>query len=99
VAGLLTQCKVLLTGDTGLMHLAGAIGTPLVSILGPTRPEDVSLFYKNNTILDYGRECSPCFDRGCDSNCLNLIDPQDIYNAMIDRINAPFNQSFVLKRF
>lgn len=98
VAGLLTQCKILLTGDTGLMHLAGAIGTPMVSILGPTRPEDISLFYKNNTILDYGRECSPCFDRGCDNNCLNSINPDYVYNAVIDRINAPFNESLVLKQ-
>lgn len=97
LAGLLSQCKLLITGDTGLMHLAGSIGLPLISILGPTRPEDISLFYKNNTIIDAGKDCSPCFDRGCDNRCLDDLDPKFIYNQTIDRINAPFMETTVIK--
>jgi len=97
VAGLLEQCKLLVTADTGLMHLAGSIGVPMVSILGPTRPEDISLFYEHNTIIDAGRECSPCFDRGCDKRCLEEIDANFIYNHIIDRINAPFIDTMIIK--
>lgn len=97
VAGLLEQCKILITGDTGLMHLAGSIGLPMVSILGPTRPEDISSFYQYNTIIDAGRECSPCFDRGCDNNCLNNLDHKYIYNVISDRLNSPFIKTTIIK--
>lgn len=97
VAGLLSQCKLLITGDTGLMHLAGGIGLPMVSILGPTRPDDISSFYHNNTIIDAGRECSPCFDKGCDNPCLDDLDPKFIYNQVMDRINAPFMETMIIK--
>lgn len=97
VAGLLSQCKVLVTGDTGLMHLAGSIGLPMVSILGPTRPNDISSFYEHNSIIDAGRECSPCFDNGCDSRCLENIDINFIYHTILDRINAPFAETMTIK--
>lgn len=96
VAGLLSQCKTLITVDTGLMHLAGAIGLPMISILGPTRPQDVSSFYHHNSIIDMGRECSPCFDRGCDNRCLEQISADFIYEVAIDRINMPFAETLII---
>lgn len=97
VAGLLSQCKLLITGDTGLMHLAGSIGLPMVSILGPTRPHDISSFYQYNSIIDAGRDCSPCFDNGCDDKCLNSIDVELIYKEAINRINYPFIDTMITK--
>jgi ADP-heptose:LPS heptosyltransferase len=39
VAALLSQCAALVSNDTGLMHIAAAVGIPVVAIFGPTRPE------------------------------------------------------------
>jgi ADP-heptose:LPS heptosyltransferase len=38
LAGILAQCRLLLTGDTGPMHLAAAVGTPVVAVFGPSMP-------------------------------------------------------------
>jgi len=97
VAGILAKCKILITIDTGLMHLAGAICLPMVSILGPTRPDDISSFYKYNTILDYGKDCSPCFDRGCDDNCLKKVSSEQIVKYTIERINELFAPTEIIK--
>lgn len=97
VAGILSQCKLLITVDTGLMHLAGAIRLPMVSVLGPTRPEDISSFYKYNTVLDYGRECSPCFDRGCNDICLKKVSSEEIMKYTIERIHEPFAPTEVIR--
>jgi len=95
VAGLLSICQLLITVDTGLMHLAGAISVPMVSILGPTRPDDISSFYEYNSILDVGRECSPCFDRGCDASCLRSVQAQEVTNLARERLSAPFLPTYI----
>ena len=72
-AALMQHLRVLVTVDTGLMHLAGAIGVPMVTVMGPTRPDDLATIYPRNTVLDVGRECSPCYDRGCENRCMDGV--------------------------
>jgi len=88
-AGLIMQCRLLLTVDTGLMHVAGAMGVPMVTIMGPTRPDDLATVYDRTSVLDVGPECSPCYDRGCESPCLHRIDPEEIYRLCLSRISSP----------
>lgn len=89
VAGLLKQCRLLVTVDTGLMHLAGAMGVPMVSVMGPTRPEDLAMIYDRNSVLDVGPSCSPCYDRGCEDPCLHRVDVNEIYHLCLSRLDAP----------
>jgi heptosyltransferase I len=57
-------CAVIST-DTGPMHIAAAVGTPVVALFGPTAPWRTGPHGKQHTVLRVGLECSPCFRKRC----------------------------------
>ena len=61
----LKQCRLLLTNDTGTMHLAAALGVPTVSIFGSTEPVLTGPLGSSHHIVRHHVPCSPCFKREC----------------------------------
>lgn len=61
----LRQCRLLLTNDTGTMHLAAALGVPTVSIFGSTEPVLTGPLGSHHRIVRHHVPCSPCFKREC----------------------------------
>jgi heptosyltransferase-2 len=85
LAGVLKICGLLLTNDTGPMHLAAAVGTPVVVPFGSTLPELTGpIFYQNAQIVRNPVPCSPCFLRECpiDLRCLNGISVEQVVEAV-----------------
>jgi heptosyltransferase-2 len=83
---LLKCCRVLLTNDTGPMHVAAALGTPVVVPFGSTSPELTGpVFSTNATILKSDAPCSPCFLRECpiDFRCMNGITVESVVKAVL----------------
>jgi len=83
---LLKCCRVLLTNDTGPMHVAAALGTPVVVPFGSTSPELTGpVFSPNATILRSAAPCSPCFLRECpiDFRCMNGITVESVIEAVL----------------
>jgi heptosyltransferase-2 len=77
LAAALKMCRLLLTNDTGPMHLAAAVGTPLIVPFGSTSPELTGpIFSTQAQILRNPVPCAPCFRRECpiDLRCLNGIE-------------------------
>lgn len=74
----LRQMRLLLTNDTGTMHLAALLGVPVVALFGSTEPALTSPFGSANIILREQVECSPCFRRKCplDFRCMNALTPE-----------------------
>lgn len=72
--GVLAHLKLLITNDSGLMHAAAALGTPLVAIFGSTDPVATGPFTGRATVLHHSRPCSPCFKRTCDRDYQCLLD-------------------------
>lgn len=62
---LLRSCQLLLTNDTGTMHLAAALGVPTVSIFGSTEPILTGPLGDHHRIVRHHVPCSPCFRREC----------------------------------
>src|ERR1019366_6357957 len=68
---LLRKCTVFLSNDTGTMHMAAALGTPVVALFGPTSHESFGPLGDLNHTLQGKASCSPCFPhptcdmRGC----------------------------------
>jgi ADP-heptose:LPS heptosyltransferase len=60
LAGLLSELDVLITSDTGPMHLAAAVGTPLVALFGPSDPRRYGPVGSEAHILRVDLPCSPC---------------------------------------
>ncbi len=65
-------------GDTGAIHLAAAVGTPTISLYGPTRPELTGVLAPNNLTLQPKLNCTGCLKRVCplpENLCFTGIDP------------------------
>ncbi len=60
LAGVLSQCRLLLTGDTGPMHMAAAVGTPVVAVFGPSMPWRYAPLTADHRIVRVDLPCSPC---------------------------------------
>ena len=88
---LLKLCRVLLTNDTGPMHVAAAFGTPVIVPFGSTSPEltgPVCRATPQNQLLISDAPCSPCFLRECpiDFRCLNGISVERVVEAVLQVI-------------
>lgn len=80
LAAVLRNARIAVTTDTGAMHLAASLGTPVAALFGPTAPWRTGPFGDGHQVVRLGLPCSPCFKRHCpDPRCL-----QDLYPAMVE---------------
>jgi heptosyltransferase II len=81
VVDLLGAAEAAVSNDSGLMHVAAAVGTRLVAIYGSSSPKMTPPLSDRAQILYLGIECSPCFERECPLghlNCLRQITPEQV---------------------
>ncbi len=88
LAALLRECDLLVTNDTGPMHVADAAGTRIVAIFGPTDPVTTSPYGPNARIVTVEAECSPCLKRVCptDHRCMKDISVE----IVLDEVRSMF---------
>jgi len=81
----LRECRLVLTNDTGTMHLASLLGLPVVAIFGSTEPRLTGPLGNGHIVLRHHVECSPCFLRECpiDFRCMKAISTQEAADAVI----------------
>ncbi len=83
LAALFERSKVVVTCDSGPMHLAVAAGTRVVALFGPTAPWRTGPFGDNHKIVRINIACSPCFKRRCDNpKCMKDILVNDVVSAI-----------------
>jgi len=88
LAEILRTADLVLCPDTGSMHLAAAVGTPVVALFGPTAPWRTGPFGPDHLVLRTGIECSPCFRKNCpDPRCLTALDPDLVFRSVRDRLD------------
>ena len=93
---LLSICDVVLTNDTGPMHLAAAVGTSVVVPFGSTSPEltgpGLPGEEKHRLILGQA-PCAPCFRRECpiDFRCMLSITPEKVAADLLPLIRSIVN--------
>ncbi|MGB7747844.1 MAG: lipopolysaccharide heptosyltransferase II [Verrucomicrobiia bacterium] len=88
---LLKLCRVLLTNDSGPMHAAAALGTPVVVPFGSTSPELTGPGLPGDPrhrLLKSDAPCAPCFLRKCpiDFRCLNGISVERVVEAVLETL-------------
>lgn len=82
-AALLEHCNVVLTNDTGPMHIAGALGRPIVALFGPTDPEKARPPQAPSIVLWKGRICDKCTGTICQElTCLRGIGVAEVIDAL-----------------
>ena len=82
LACLISRARLFVTTDSGPMHLAVAVGTPVVALFGPTAPWRTGPYTERARIVRTQAPCSPCYKRTCDSMiCMNEIGVDQVMEA------------------
>jgi len=81
--GLLATCQLFIGNDSGAMHVAAAVGLPVVGIFGSTDPAGTAPVTPRFTLVRHLVSCSPCFLRECpvDHRCMTRVEVDAVYEA------------------
>jgi len=100
LAALYRRAQVVVTTDSGPMHLAAALGTPVVALFGPTAPWRTGPYGPNHVVLRAGLTCSPCFKKQClttlyeERACMKRLTVDQVAHAVLGKIaGAPLTAS------
>jgi heptosyltransferase-2 len=90
----LRECRLLVTNDTGTMHLASLLGVPVVAIFGSTEPRLTGPLGEGNVIFRHHVECSPCFLRECpiDFRCMKAVGVPEVVDAILATLQSQQSQ-------
>jgi lipopolysaccharide heptosyltransferase II len=94
VAALIEQCDLLLCNDSGLMHVAVAVDTPVVAIYGPTDLRRTAPLGHRHSVIRHEMPCSPCFRLEGDEqvhlcthhDCLNTITSDEVFYHLENKL-------------
>jgi heptosyltransferase I len=88
LACLYQRSALLVTTDSGPMHLAAAVGTPVIALFGPTDPSRTGPYGKGHSVIRSGLPCSPCFQKNCDSvKCMSDITIEEVFHAVKEKLS------------
>ncbi len=94
---LLLKAAALITNDSGPMHIAAALGTPVVALFGPTSEVRTGPYGTGHRVLTSAVSCRPCFSRVCrhtpELECLRSLSPDDVVDAVRRLVTAQARSS------
>jgi heptosyltransferase-2 len=91
LAGVLAGLGLLVTNDSGPMHLAAAVGTRVVALIGPTDPVRTAPLGEGHALLSLDLDCAPCLKSDCPlghTACMNELSVDRVFDAVIDVVQA-----------
>ena len=85
---LMARCRLMVVNDSGPMHLAAALGVPLVAIFGSTDERATGPLGAQVRVVKRGVECSPCGRRECpiDFRCMRDLSVEEVYRATLEAV-------------
>ena len=96
--GVMTHCGSFVSNDSGAAYLAAAVGSPVVTIFGPTDAQVAAplpnlSFAGTHAVLSHPVLCSPCWLRECpiDHRCMTRVEPTRVFDAVMQQL-APAEQ-------
>lgn len=93
LGALIKRCSLFIANDTGPMHIAAILKTPLIAILGPG---DITRYDPRNItdkaiVLYKKADCAPCEKTECDDlRCLKIISPEEVYKSALKLLNKNY---------
>jgi ADP-heptose:LPS heptosyltransferase len=89
LAGVLAGLDILVTNDSGPMHLAAAVGTRVIALFGPTDPARTAPLGSGHRMLGLQLDCAPCHRPVCPlghNACLHELQVDEVFDAVLDVI-------------
>ena len=83
---IISGARCVVTNDSGLMHIAAALKTPLIALFGSSSPQYTPPLSINSKIISLTMSCSPCFERTCPlghTKCLTEIEPGAVMKEVL----------------
>ena len=95
LAYLFQRAEVVVGNDSGPIHIAAAVGAPVVALYGPTSPARTGPYGEPHKILTTSLPCSPCFRRTCNlgTPCMREISVETVYRACEPFLQTQVEQS------
>jgi lipopolysaccharide heptosyltransferase I len=82
LTALIERAALVISNDSGPMHLAAALNKPLISLFGPTNPTRTGPYKKENSVVRLDIPCSPCYSRKCShQSCLKWLTTDSVLRA------------------
>ena len=82
LVSLFKRCSIVVGGDTGPLHLAAALGIPVVGLYGPTPPARNEPYTQKKEVIYHSLPCSPCWKRTCKNKikneCMDSIQVEEV---------------------
>ena len=92
LAQLYQKAALLITTDSGPMHLAAAMKTPVVALFGPTDPQRTGPYGDGHIVVRRELPCSPCFSKTCETKrCMRDITVEEVFEAVWRKM-GPLNE-------
>lgn len=92
LAAVLREMDLVISNDSGAMHLAAAFGRPVLTLYGPTSPVRTGPYGSRHRVLKGKLLCQPCFSRRCrfgDNSCMQTITPEAVIQASLEMLAEP----------
>ncbi len=87
LVALLERAELVIANDSGPMHIAAALGRPLVAIFGPTNPIRTGPYQRMDSVVRANLDCMPCYKRKCkQSSCLRQLGIEPVLATATDQI-------------
>lgn len=94
-AGILENAKLVISVDSGAMHLATAVNTPVLALFGPTAPQIQGPYGKEHKVIYKKSSCSPCRERHCSRKiCMELIGEEEVLKVAEEMIERGKGETF-----
>lgn len=84
------RCRILITNDTGPMHVAAACGVPVVAVFGPTDSCTTAPYGQERSVVRETVDCAPCLLRECpiDHRCMTRISADRVYDMAVQQVSG-----------
>ncbi len=83
------RCRILITNDTGPMHVAAACGVPVVAVFGPTDSSTTAPYGQEQSVVRESVDCAPCLLRECpiDHRCMTRISAARVFEVAVQQVS------------
>jgi lipopolysaccharide heptosyltransferase I len=90
LVGIARSARLMISGDTGPLHIAGAVNTPIVALYGPTRPDRNGPWGLSDVSISRVQQCSCVYERRCrkTERCIDDISVAEVITAVQRRVAA-----------